>query len=374
MFLSNTSISLSADILSNNAKKRNLALLKSERTVLTAKRSLQNGFVTAEKNFYTDLKNLYNLKSQLLSAEQDVYESQLSFEQVRVQGYSTSSTKYRTAQLKVTSSKNTAESKKLDFEREVKIFANKCGVEYNYTDPSDFLPTTIPSVEAVDVKSFDAETFSKLESAKWNQYINGLERSADSAFTLKANAGMTFNYNSQDYHTVDVGTDFTWNNTGLKLSAGANIPLGTDSHTPVLTMGLSIDPNGFRKANINNQIKEIDVQQEELDIQNAEEEYEAAIISQESSLKNLLWEKQSASESYDMYRKLASDMQGYYRQGIITESEYKKNLSSRDSYEIKVLVNALDLIIYNDNTRLLFCPEIEDLDYSEYTVSGGENE
>ena len=77
--------------------------------------------------------------------------------------------------------------------------------------------------------------------------------------------------------------------------------------------------------------------------------------------KNLLWEKQSAAESYDMYRKLASDMQGYYRQGIITESEYKKNLSSRDSYEIKVLVNALDLIIYNDNTRLLFCPEIEDL-------------
>ena len=359
--VSNTSITLSADILSNNTKKRNLALLKSERTVLTAKRSLQNGFVTAEKNFYTDLKNLYNLKSQLLSAEQDVYESQLSFEQVRVQGYSTSSTKYRTAQLKVTSSKNTAESKKLDFEREVKIFANKCGVEYNYTDPSDFLPTTIPSVEALDVKSFDAETFSKLESAKWNQYINGLDRSADSAFTLKANAGMTFNYNSQDYHTVDVGTDFTWNNTGLKLSAGANIPVGTDSHTPVLTMGLSIDPNGFRKANINNQIKEIDVQQEELDIQNAEEEYEAAIISQESSLKNLLWEKQSAAESYDMYRKLASDMQGYYRQGIITESEYKKNLSSRDSYEIKVLVNALDLIIYNDNTRLLFCPEIEDL-------------
>ena len=369
--VSNTSISLSADIISNNSKKREISLLKSERSVLTAKRNLQNGFISAEKSFYTELKNLYNMKSQLLTAKQDVYDSQLSFEQVRVQGYSTSSTKYRTAQLKVKSDQNTAESKKRDFEREVKIFAAKCGVEYNYSDPSDFLPTSIPTVEALDVKSFDQESYTKIESAKWTQYINELERSADSAITLSANAGMTFNYNDMDYNTINVGSDFTWNNTGLKLSAGANIPVGTDSRTPVLTMGVSIDPNAFRKAKINSQIEEIDVQQEQMEIIKAQEDYYTTVISQESSLQNLLWEKQSVAEFYDMYSKLASDMTGYYRQGIITESEYRKNLGNKQSYEIKSLVNAIDLIVYNDNTQLLFCPEIEDLDLE---AIGGENE
>ncbi|MBO4319125.1 MAG: hypothetical protein J5857_01495 [Treponema sp.] len=369
--VSNTSLSLSADIISNNSKKREIALLKSERNVLTAKRNLQNGFITAEKTFYTELKNLYNQKSQLLSAEQDVYDAQLSFEQVRVQGYSTSSTKYRTAQLKVMSAQNTTESKSRDFEREVKIFAAKCGVEYNYTDPADFLPTSIPEVEALDVKSFDQETYTKLESAKWNQYINNLERNADSAITLSANAGMTFNYNDQDYNTVNVGTDFTWNNTGLKLNAGASIPIGTDTKTPVLTMGVSIDPNAFRKAKINSQIDTINEEQDTIEVINAQENYYTSVVSQEASLQNILWEKQSAEEFYEMYKKLASDMASYYRQGLITESEYKKNVSSRDSYEIKKLTNALDLIIYNDTTKLLFCPEIEDLDVD---AIGGKNE
>ena len=369
--LNDTSLSLSADILSNNTKKRKIALLKSERNVLNAKRNLQNGFISAEKSFYTELKSLYNQKSQLLTAEQDFYDAQLSFEQVRVQGYSTSSTKYRTAQLKVMTAKNTVESKRRDFEREVKIFAAKCGVEYNYTDPADFLPTSIPEVEAVDVKSFDQETYTKLESAKWNQYINNLERSSDSAITLSANAGVTFNYNDQNYNTINVGSDFTWNNTGLKLSAGANIPVGTDTRTPVLTMGVSIDPNAFRKAKINSQIDEIDEQQETIEVINAQEDYYTAVISQESSLQNILWEKQSASEFYEMYKKLASDMASYYRQGLITESEYRKNVASRDSYEIKLLVNDLDLIIYNNTTKLLFCPEIEDLDLE---AIGGKDE
>ena len=369
--VSNTSLSVSADILSNNAKKREIALLKSERNVLNAKRNLQNGFISAEKTFYTELKSLYNQKSQLLTAEQDVYDAQLSFEQVRVQGYSTNSTKYRTAQLKVMSAKNSVESKRRDFEREVKIFAAKCGVEYNYTDPADFLPTSIPEVEAVDVKSFDQETYTKLESAKWNQYINNLERSSDSAITLSANAGVTFNYNDQNYNTINVGSDFTWNNTGLKLSAGANIPVGTDTRSPVLTMGVSVDPNAFRKAKINSQIDEIDVQQETIEVINAQEDYYTAVISQESSLQNILWEKQSTSEFYEMYKKLASDMASYYRQGLITESEYRKNVASRDSYEIKLLVNDLDLIIYNNTTKLLFCPEIEDLDLG---AIGGKDE
>lgn len=51
-----------------------------ERKVLEAKRALQNGFLTAEKEFYEELRSLYKTKADIVTAQKDLYEDTIEFE------------------------------------------------------------------------------------------------------------------------------------------------------------------------------------------------------------------------------------------------------------------------------------------------------
>ena len=44
----------------------------------------------------------------------------------------------------------------------------------------------------------------------------------------------------------------------------------------------------------------------------------------------------------------------YYRQGIISQSEYYSARTNLQSYTVKKIINAIDLIIYNDNILTMF--------------------
>ncbi len=176
--VSDISLSISADIYSGAMEQRKITLLESERTLLEAKRALQNGFVSAEKEFYSSLKNLYEIASQIIKEEKNLYEDKLSFEKIRAQGYSSGSTTYRLSQNKVLADEHSVQVYRHKLERETRIFAAKCGVYYSEKDPVDFLPQEIPEVEGIDVFSFKKDTYAKIENASWKKHINTLERDA----------------------------------------------------------------------------------------------------------------------------------------------------------------------------------------------------
>ena len=353
--LSKISLALSADIISNNSKKRRLSQLKTEREILEEKRVLQNTFVNAEKEFYTSLRKLYSLVSEVIAAEKDLYEDQLTFEQVKAQGYRTSSTKYRRTQMEVLSDNHTVESKKRELGREIRIFAAKCGIyEFSYENAEDFLPLDIPLVEPVSIRSFGKETYKDIESAKWAQYINGLEREADGAISLRGSAGYTFNTSSTGSDSVDVGAKFAWHDTGLVVSAGTSLPVRTDQFNPSYTLGISFDPNAFRTAAVDKEISKIEIEQEELAVTSAERNFFTAVIAQRSELADLQWERKTNEESLDMYTSLEADMKNYLSQGLITESEYRSAQVNKENYRIKCILNSIDMIVYNAETKMLF--------------------
>ncbi len=356
---SNSSIKVSMDIISQKSKNQEITTLKSQRKVLEAKRSLQNGFVTAEKEFYESIKSLYEMASKLLSLEKNLYDDQLSMDTLKAQGYASNSTKYKTAQMKILNDQYEVDSQKKSMEREVKILCAKCGVQYNYKDPIDFLPTDIPEVEAISVDNFSPNDYTKVESANWTKYINNLERESKGAISLTANAGFTFNNDRTSSSTIDLGSNFTWNDTGLVLSAGTNLPVGADSFSPVFTLGVSFDPTAFKSAKINSQITELESTQEDIAIQNATIAFGTSATAQKTSLENILWEKSTCKESYDMYTSLEADMARYYSQGYVTKSEYNNASVNKETYRIKILINKLKLIIYNNETSLLFVRDNE---------------
>ena len=60
-----------------------------------------------------------------------------------------------------------------------------------------------------------------------------------------------------------------------------------------------------------------------------------------------------------MYTKLESDMAKWLEQGIVTENDYLDAKCSREKARLNIIINAIDLIIYNDEVKLLFHAEAD---------------
>ncbi len=357
--VSDTSLSLSLDIYSGSSAKRKVALLESERSVLEAQRALQNGFLSAEKEFYTSLKSLFNTAVSIVQAEEELYEDKISFEEIKAQGYSTGSTKYRSAQMEVLSDERTVENSRRELEREAKIFASKCGIEYNFSDAQDFLPKEIPLVDAIDVLDFSKDDYTEIESARWTKFINTLSREAEKAFTLTGNLGYTFDNEDTDTDTVDAGAAFTLFDSALTLNAGVSLPVATNVTSPVYTFGFSVDPSSFFQYSITQNQNKLYEEQEEIALKSAQNDYDTDVITQQSSLEDILWSKQTNTDSYEMYSQLEEDTAEYFARGIITESEWLSAKVNKENYRIQCLINDIELIIYNNETELLFCRDSE---------------
>ena len=358
-----TKFTLSADIISGSLLTRKIALKKAERQVLEATRKLQDYALTAENSYYKQLKELFQASSSIISAQKTMYDDTIDFEEIKAKGYSTASSKYRQSELKVLSDKHSVETKIHDLEHDCAVFASKCNTEYKTgSQPRNFLPKTIPVVEALDILSFDKEKYTKIENAKWNQEIATLTRKADKNFTLSASSGYTIknsdtksasekSQTNDASDTVDVGVEASF--SGLSLGAGASIP--TDGTAPIYSVTASLKPNSFRKMSIKKKQNALNEEEENIAIQSAMNSYDDDVIDRQTELNDIRWSKKTNTETYDMYVKLEADMARYLKSGVITESEYLNAFANKELYRIKLLIDDINLLIYNNELKLLFC-------------------
>lgn len=358
--LSNTGIKFSTDIISNTSLEKEISRLKTERSYLEAKRSLNNRALSAEKEFYTELKSLLSKANEVLSAEQEVYTEELNVKTVKAQGYDESSANYRSAQFKLRSANRTLEEAKREFLRLKNTFAAKCNIQKADTEFEEawkFLPSEIAEVAPVEFTSFEKEAYTKIESAQWNQKIGSLSRETKN-YSVKANAGYTFDNSNTDTNTIDAGIDFSYK--GLTAEAGINVPVtkASDSTTkvlPALTMSFTYTPQTAKLENISEQKKLLEVKSEQLSMQTALEDYEKTLVSKKAELEDLLWTKESRYEELVQCIESEINMAKWYEKGIISEKDYLPEKVNVEKAKINCLMNAVDFIIYNGSIKLLFC-------------------
>lgn len=358
--LRDTSLAVGVDVLSGSRELSLIEVEEGERAVLEARRALQNGFVTAETDFFRSLRDLYEIAATLVAAQRDLYEDSLEFEQIKAQGYSSSSSRYRLAQIDVLTDEQNVSVYQRSLERETKIFASECGIEYTGENVLEFLPSEIPQMEPVEISSFPKEDFAETENARWTLEINSRRRKANRAVSVSANAGYTFDkeiHSGSFRDTVDMGTALTWNGSGFTASAGVSFPV--DGDDPVYSFGLGFSPDQHKLFSISKEQEALEEQKESIAVSEAEKNYELAVVAQSSSLTDILWNKTMYDESYDLYTQLESDMALYFDQGIITESEYRSAQVNKENSRIQRIINAIDLIIYNNETMLYFVRDEE---------------
>lgn len=383
-FIDNGSVRLSTAIVSAAGRKRKASLEEAERAHTEAVRNVKNRVLSAEKEFYEKLKNLYSYASDVLEKKNDMHDDELDLKVLTVQGYSKNSAAYRSRALKCQSDKRNVHEAQRRLERETAVFAVKCGVEFSRIFDSEkqgdekgedagdisfkavmeFLPDSIPDVKMEDILSYEAALYTRTEETKWKKYINDLKRSNEDALELRAYGGYTFNESSSKYDTADGGLTFDWR--GISASAGVSVPTGVNvltvdgsssgksSKSPVYTFSVSISPDAWRLALLNRKQNRLESEIEELNISSAADDYETDVVNKLTGRRDLRWTGRSYAEEYDMYSTLAQDSEKWLQQGIITESDYRDSVNNRDKALIKMLMNSVDKIIYNNEVKLLF--------------------
>lgn len=361
--LKDSSIKLSVDIISASSLNRKITLMQAERKVLEAKRSFESITLNKEKEFYSTLSDLLSQISSIISKQQDLYDHLISFEEVKAKGYGEKTSNYRSAQMKVQSDQHDVQKAMHKLQNEYVLFYMKCGRQISIDDKTDLMsliPSDIPVVEAVNIRDFNKDAYTEIEKANWNHQLGELNREADKDFTLSANGGFTYkNSNTANSNTIDIGLSSTIG--GVSLTPGISIPLGTESLSPVITLGVSVNPNKFRTNSIDSQSALLDRTQELINIEKAEDSYQDKVTQQELELSNLLWEQSTTQEYYETYKLLEDDMKKWYKQGIVTESKYLSAKVNREKYDVNKVTNLIDMILYNDTVSGLFYSDVNNL-------------
>ena len=103
-------------------------------------------------------------------------------------------------------------------------------------------------------------------------------------------------------------------------------------------------------------------EQEMIAIQSAEEDYETNVVDKQTELESILWSKKTNSETFALWEELENDEKKWFDAGIVKESEYLNAFANKELYRLKMLINNIELIIYNASTKLLFCRDYEFLE------------
>lgn len=349
--ITDTKLSFSIDVISGAMLTRKAALIQADRAYLVAKRNLRNGTISCEKEYYTALKALYSQYSAIIALKKELYDDKIDFDDTRAKGFSASSSKYRLAQMKVATDEHNIDVKTRLLRSDCAVFASKCGITFEDTDNiEDFLPSNIDAVPLFNIADFKKEDYAKIENANFSHEYEALKRRADKNFSFKINGGYTFNNSTSNSDTVDTG--LTAGVSGIDISAGVSFPI--DSPKPIYTTSATIIPTQFIKRKITTDTGKCNNQEELIDIDKALLDYDSDVIKMNQQRSDIEWSIKTDGESYNLYKTLALDMEDNYRRGIITQSESLASTTNREDYRTKLIMDAIDSIIYNDDVTLLF--------------------
>lgn len=345
--MQNAGISLSTEIISSSKANRELTLEKSLRSVEEAQRKLTARIVALEKAFLNELKNLYSLGLGVYEAEEDLLTKQISFEGIKLQGYSTTSPKYRSSQLSVKSAEYDLEKAKRKYSNSLEKFLAACGAT-----ELDIYSLEIPETELLKITDFPKNKFSAIENVVWSNYLNSTSRNNKKDFTLSANTSATFSLMNETMSST-IGAGLTAAFKGISGNMNFSFPTN-DKSNPSVSFSLSWNPNQSKLASISEESSTLQEQQEVLSLKKAEESYTDTVNEYETNRENLLWQYEKNLEEENMYKELAEDTQYWYNEGIVSESEYRQANSNYAKAILSVTSSKIDQLIYNLDLKSLF--------------------
>jgi hypothetical protein len=350
--LNGASIDVSTDFVNPKDETTAISIEKAERSVLEAERKVSARELSVEKAFLNELKTLYNGKLSVYEAEQNVFSAQSSLDVLVAQGYEKTSLKYKKAAMSLQSAQHKYDQAVYSYNSNLTLFCNKCGIAV----PEDF-SVDLPDVKLANVSDYPKESYSAIESASWNSYMNERNRSTNSDFSLSSNEGVSFNTssgsntNTKFSATLSAGVSAVIKD--VTASASLEIPINSDKK-PTLRMSLSWSPSNKELDTVTDLTNANAIKQEEFAKREAESKYEDDVATYNSKRDNILWEYDRNVEELKMYSEYFDEIDKWYKQGLVNRSEYQQAQNSYEDAYYAVAVSKIDKMIYNIDVKSLF--------------------
>lgn len=346
------SVSISGDIFSSKRLNREKALLESRHSLSVAERNYLKGGDSVEKTFLTELKEAYQQGSTVLDSRETYLEKVVDFETVRVQGFSPSSAKYKTAFLEKESAASDVEKNLRNLRFLLETLSEKCGTELS------FLPGFIPVPGLVDFDDFKEETFLELEEADYNNLLGNISRKSNKTWSLSAEAGYDYtgsglsgSYSGQETHEISAGIKAAF--SGLELGTGVSIPL-SEKGEPGITISAGWDSFSGRDKKLEKESENYDLLTELLDIQDAKESYRNAKDTYQRQKDDLLWSLKILEEQCSYYEQIGNDTREAYEKGLVSYQDFLESSNLYNKIKIQYILAVINMRLYNIEVRSLF--------------------
>lgn len=343
-----SSVKVSTDIISSNKIQNDIKKTELERSLFEAEQNYRNQELSAKSDYYSVLINLYEKALSILDEREKYLDKLISFETVKLQGYTESSSKYKIAQLEKENAYNTCLMDYKELKNMFLDFSLKCDTNL------DFLISEIPDIELVDFNSFDKSDYSKIEKSLYQKKNNELKLADQRDWSLSSNVNYGYKNNKtldKDVYSVGVGLDGTYKGIGMGL--GVSVPVNQTPY-PSINMNFSFNPLDFKNSQLKEKLNNINLELLDFDVQDAYLSYEETQKSYINKAESLEFENTLLKEQNSYYKDLLAQSEKSYKNGIISQSDYIKAENQCLKIKINLIKNILNKYKYNLEVEQMF--------------------
>lgn len=353
-------LSVSRDIISGTSDEYLLTVEYYERALFEAQLAVDTELISLKYDFWDALYDIYDADKTMKEDSDDLYDNQIDFDTIKAQGYSENSSTYRIAELTVKEETFTVEKDKRDLETLLGAFSVDCGFHPGEIKDLPKISDDYYKLELVKFEDYERGSYIDLEDAVQDFEYQSKIRSADSDFTLSAEAayGYTGYTDSTENSTDDdegnlISTELTATYGGFSTSLGIST-LFEDPTEPSLTFSFSYDFGAKESDNIDARQDDIDRQIELLSIDSAKESWIDDKLDFDSTKATIEWTREQNAKQLNLYKEMYEDSIGWFNQGLIAETDL---LQAKNSYDTKIdtsILTIIDSIKYNFGIEELF--------------------
>jgi len=346
-------------ILSNIQEKKMLIIRECKR----AERNV-------EAKLLKDIKELSSSYLDVLDKRLKVAKEEITYSQLKVQGYGEGSVKMKSARLSLLSLQREEREAKFLFELKYARFLSNCGLEDSSSkkmeDMEDFvnlLFESTPKNAIISLDSFSEDTYISIIDAK-KEYNRNMRKKEieNSLLSLQGEAGFSHNKKtfssssllpSKDVMEQSLGVALALKLPGTKIMAGLDFPLDAARRGDVqFKFGFAINPIEIWNYTLTKNNLALENEIEGLKLQDKIDAFDVFFSELKRRREYLLWQQDVVSDEILIYKENMEEYEKYFKRGLVgnyeklqAELEYKK--ASIRSFNASLDINSFNIETLN---------------------------
>lgn len=363
-----------------------ISLAREKRDKATRKANMAKSYI--EKKLLKDIKDLFSSYLNVLDKGIKAVQANISYNQVKVQGYGQSSSKMRTSNLALLAAEREIKDAEFSFNTRYRRFLKSCGMEEAFVpsntvsfdekvkdeenkkklEIADFLEElslSIPKEDVISLDSFSKDNYVPLQDARRTYEELSLKRKIQTnPVTLTGEAG--FSNSKKTYSPSSLLGKGTVNENnmlasvnlkipGAKIMTGLEIPLDSKRSGDVgIKFGFAINPLEIWNYVLDKKNSKMQDDIERLKLEDALDEFESTFNELKTKKGYLEWQRQMTNEEISIYSQNRAEHAEWFRRGLISGYE---NMQADLEYKraiLRELDSRISASTFNIETSLMF--------------------